>query len=250
VVASIGHRRDLFSALAFFPTSKALYFGQISPIFLWVWSFVSAERTSSAARGLALSLGVLKPNLFIPIALFLTLIDREPRTLLITFICGVILQVALCWLVFPGIFDAFVAPEAPWLRSEFLGQPTVNRFLFPFLGFDVRWAWFMMVSGSVALWAVIRRRRGQHDIPQVLAPIACLGAPYLWAHDLLICLPLWLAVVRGHPSSILRVVSDLGMISATVVFLYGGFFVEASAIVIPVLLAYYALAVVPKGRAR
>jgi hypothetical protein len=229
------------AALLFFPTLKAFYFGQFSAFLLWIWLESWRLRLNPFLSGMVLSFGIQKPNLFAPMVLFALVSRPKGHWLLFGGLaCGALLHLVLVTLAFPGVFDQLFAPSAPWFQDQILGQPTLNRFMFPLLGFDTRWFFFsalLLVAGWLG-W--VYRRREAAEIPAAIPALACLGSPYIWAHDLMLCIPLWVWWLMRQPSLVRYGVALPAMIVLTLLLISGQFFLEASSIVIPIALIYFA----------
>lgn len=190
-------------ALLFFPVLKSFYFGQISPLLLWV--LLEARHRKGLATGALLSVGLaLKPNIFGCLVLFFLSAQREDRSrVLLGLAAGGLIQLALSFLAHPGILDDTLSPSAPWVSFERLRQPTTTSLLYELTQIDAPWLiWALGLTAGV----IFGRRVGEASpkaIP-LMGAISCATSPYLWAHDLILLLPSWLRSLPSRPIAALN----------------------------------------------
>lgn len=186
----------------FFPPALAcLLAGQTGAfLLLGLVLFLAMERKSPTAAGLALLLCALKPHLFLPFAVSLTLwmISVRPWRMLLGLIAGCVSASVVATLFRPAIWSDYVALlHTAGIESEFI--PTFSAVLRVAVDRNAAWLQFVPVAlGCIwAAWYFLRhrlvwdwRREGS-----LVILVSLWLAPYAWFTDETALLPPILAAL-------------------------------------------------------
>ena len=195
-------RHIVFALIAFFPLTKALWYGQAVPLILGssMLGLLQCERKRSFFGGALLSVALIKPHISVPIlsAIFLLLPREERRTFAAGAALGFAAQVAASAAVFPSVFSFYWSwlfryaqiiaswdmPSPVHLLSKAAGMPYLAAVL-----------WLAGWTGVIVVSLRVRRLLSMPAaVLLVITPLAVVASPYLWTHDFLLLLAPYLAM--------------------------------------------------------
>jgi len=204
-------KNRILTCLLFFPVIKCFYFGQNSTLYLWLLlEALNIRGRAPFSAALLLSIGLTKPNIFVPILAFILTSKIIPiRPLLIGLTTGLIVQLSLIAVILPTPLFQVFSPSASWFsQSQLLPQPTLSAVL------NLDSARFVLFTANVLfqLYAGARRTDLINFFWAICIPLSLLCAPYLWSHDQALLLPAWVLALRSakYPYLIAILVAVLG----------------------------------------
>lgn len=184
----------LLATALFAPLISTLAFGQTSAILLvgcagWLESFC---RGRFFLAGLLLSLTTLKPQLFVPLYvwIFLNQIRNRELMCLTGFITGVLFQCGVALAIAPDAASQWL--EAMSSLSEVtsnLHTPALARIVGSALGTPHTTVIAAIVGALIAgIWALLRKGKTAELATLVFIPLGLVTTGYVWSHSFLVLL--------------------------------------------------------------
>ncbi len=190
----------ILAVILFPPVLKILAFGQVSLLLaIGVLFFLRFSlRGSLVNAGLALSLTLLKPHLFIPFYCALlahALLSRDGK-LPLGMLLGLLIQQGICSMLYPQGIQFFVnfLPQLATNSASLLGA-TPTQIAAHFFG----WSWLRpcLFGAGVVIGILAGSRKSFCHLQalRILIPLSLLTAPYCFSHEFIILLPAYLTAL-------------------------------------------------------
>jgi hypothetical protein len=184
----------LVSTLMFPPVLSNVIWGQVNVVLLLGLTLFALffRRGSYFAAGLGSSLVLMKPHIFAPLLVVVTLWELSHRRIGVVcgLVAGLILQASATYLINPHVF-IWYAEYVPVVIAE--SSRICGATLGQMIECETGWEAIrplLLVIGCVA-GVVLTQRQGYslRTLLCVLTPLSVLVAPYAWSHTFIVLVP-------------------------------------------------------------
>jgi alpha-1,2-mannosyltransferase len=197
----------VFATISFPPVVSNLLWGQVNALLLLGVSLFAALlfKKRYYLAGIALSIVVLKPHLFIPLLAVIMIeeIACQRYKLLLGLLFGFVLQLLASLILCPGSIDFYInylptmIGELSQLRGATLAQMIELEFGLTFVR-----PVFMLVGILLGMHFTRRFGYTAKTLMLLLLPLSLIVCPYAWSHSMVILLPAYLSLVNRAAQSI------------------------------------------------